>query len=717
MNSSTLTMDELVVSVLNRAHLVPSTMKKFTSPAALKQYKTAFTHKSVDSTNNYDYYEWFGDPFINYICRLYVKHRYPSIKNQHMYTTLVHHYLQKNNLARYSDYLGFSSHLIASEAQLEKLKAVDSIDSQSLREDLFEAFFGCTAHIGLYHWDIGIVFELLKQVLFNVYDTAFPISLSYENLFSAKDRLKLTYDTQAWNLKHYITVKPDYAVVRIPESPRELIVQLPVTGPLHLIKQEAYKLALERLRDRVPPLPGTSSDQTDVYVALKEFYKANNWPNLDSLVIVNTSHRDKVVRIYAPLNIVKQTKILASRNDGKLDLLYEFAIQKLKDKWGVYLSPPSMYTIAENPENQNVYPLSDEYKSWLSTTLDGTQLIQTDVASVVQKYALDFRFALTHPSYNNLYNYTLYSSMGTELYLLACVRFARLKHPKEINIRKFTDIRQYFSTRGFEAELFDLLGMGTWMLHKSEKKTIDPKIKRSSFYAFVQVMYEKIAIVASPADSMTIMIDWLVQFFTTHKPESEAKMSTNVSSRMGRIYRYRLNASVITEPAGDNEFRVTILHPITRAVIAESVGTNQIKVKTDAMTQAYNLLWPTIQSMRKTIPASIEETKNWKGTKADIELMWMILWRVISSKQAPENPDLILPSDIPTSLFKQCRSIINEDGRPLVSVIYNTKTNAVIVTRQPMDPADKEKVLSAAEAMARFQSMIVVYLDTERKRV
>lgn len=160
------------------------------------EWVNVFTHKSVDYTNNYEYYECLGDPIVNHAIIDILNHRFPQFKcteGVRMITRLKINLVSKKVLSDFSKCLDFWDFISATfEIKLTKMKPV--------LEDVFEAFFGllsilmdnkCTKNKDRIQVGAGyrICFNIIKDIL-----DKYPICGSLPNPMNGIQSGKLKYD-------------------------------------------------------------------------------------------------------------------------------------------------------------------------------------------------------------------------------------------------------------------------------------------------------------------------------------------------------------------------------------------------------------------------------------------------------------------------------------------------------------------------------------------
>jgi hypothetical protein len=155
----------------------------------LTMYKHCFTHRSFDNKNNYEYFELIGDVTSNKIIVWYLQERFPFLCNAEGVKVLARlrinlvSKLTFSNWARKLNFEPFISYDLETKIKQEN----------SVLEDCFEAFIGCTEkiideHIRGYTANY-FCFKFIELLLDEE-----DIKLSYKSLYDPITRLKETFD-------------------------------------------------------------------------------------------------------------------------------------------------------------------------------------------------------------------------------------------------------------------------------------------------------------------------------------------------------------------------------------------------------------------------------------------------------------------------------------------------------------------------------------------
>lgn len=209
---------KLVVSILKRSKLRTKTIdlilsSKIGDYTGLQLYGFAFTHKSVNSLQNYEVYEFKGDSTANNCLVWYFSQRFPELNVPDHVKTLARlkiNYGSKKTFYELAEKLGMWDYISATTEQrvnkkkvkmngrmqvIEEEVVVDirQTKKKSLLEDSFEAFIGVTQMLLDNSVKQGVGFKICYKIIESLYDEM-DIKLDHESLYDAKTRLKELFD-------------------------------------------------------------------------------------------------------------------------------------------------------------------------------------------------------------------------------------------------------------------------------------------------------------------------------------------------------------------------------------------------------------------------------------------------------------------------------------------------------------------------------------------
>jgi dsRNA-specific ribonuclease len=180
---------------------------------SLKLYDLAFTHKSFDSDNNYEYLEFLGDTTLNKSIAWYLSRRFPQLncpEGVKVLTRLKINLISKKSFASFAKQLFFWD-FVSVDLDVRNTKMDKTL------EDVFESFFGATEMILDSKVGVGVGYNVCYSLISVLLDTR-NISLKYNDLFDSKTRLKeifdffgneigkLKYESTKQNKIHYVKV-------------------------------------------------------------------------------------------------------------------------------------------------------------------------------------------------------------------------------------------------------------------------------------------------------------------------------------------------------------------------------------------------------------------------------------------------------------------------------------------------------------------------------
>ena len=180
---------ELIVSVLKMGKISKKYMDILLSKENMDIFSMAFTSELVDEYNNYQVYEQLGDLIGNQFIVWYIYRRFPVLKcaeGVKVVARLRINYGSTESFYKIAEELGFWNYITATNDLRYRKK-------KDLLEDVFEAFLGAAASIIDDELKIGVGNAIVYQILKEIFDKI-DISLSYDDLYDSKTRLKELFD-------------------------------------------------------------------------------------------------------------------------------------------------------------------------------------------------------------------------------------------------------------------------------------------------------------------------------------------------------------------------------------------------------------------------------------------------------------------------------------------------------------------------------------------
>lgn len=153
---------------------------KYTSADNLRELMIACTHWSYDIDDNYEYYEILGDNTLNSVIVWYYVRTFPELekmdkdKSVYLMTKLKIKGIQKQQFADFCDTIGLSDFIRYKELHyVEAGKNIEKtiIKDHSMKEDVFEAFFGCLNTIVNKEENQQVGYVLISEIINNFLDS------------------------------------------------------------------------------------------------------------------------------------------------------------------------------------------------------------------------------------------------------------------------------------------------------------------------------------------------------------------------------------------------------------------------------------------------------------------------------------------------------------------------------------------------------------------
>jgi len=156
---------------------------------SVQLYDQAFTHRTADPVNNYEYLEFLGDTTLNKSIAWYLSRRFPQLncpEGVKVLTRLKINLISKKSFAEFAKQLSFWN-FVSADSETRSMKMDKTL------EDVFEAFFGATESIIDSRIQLGAGYSICYNIIEKLLDSR-DISLKYDHLFDAKTRLKEIFD-------------------------------------------------------------------------------------------------------------------------------------------------------------------------------------------------------------------------------------------------------------------------------------------------------------------------------------------------------------------------------------------------------------------------------------------------------------------------------------------------------------------------------------------
>ena len=194
---------KLIATILARGKLKPKYIDLLTNEKSIEEYGIAFTAASADIVNNYERYEQLGDMSANKFIVWYSYRRFPQLDctdGVKVVARLRINYGATQIFSTLAEELGFWPFISSAiepplilEERKKNNKKYRNKHKNTLLEDVFEAFIGCTESLLDKAFRTGVGYAIVYDILTDIFNEM-PMSLAYEDLYDAKTRLKETFD-------------------------------------------------------------------------------------------------------------------------------------------------------------------------------------------------------------------------------------------------------------------------------------------------------------------------------------------------------------------------------------------------------------------------------------------------------------------------------------------------------------------------------------------
>lgn len=185
--------DHTFISLLENVIKLGSS--KFTyilnNPEVIKMFSDAFTHKTINAYNNYEFYETLGDVTLNKCVLWYISRRFPQINcpdGSDILTKLKIKTIKSESFASIADSLQFWDFI-----SVEQSLRLNTNKKRSILEDVCEAFFGVLELAIDQETRQGMGYNVCYKILSVLLDKT-EIKISYDEIVDNKTRVKEIYD-------------------------------------------------------------------------------------------------------------------------------------------------------------------------------------------------------------------------------------------------------------------------------------------------------------------------------------------------------------------------------------------------------------------------------------------------------------------------------------------------------------------------------------------
>jgi dsRNA-specific ribonuclease len=218
-----------------RGKLKPKYIVKLLAvPEVLVYYERAFTHKSYDVINNYEFLEFIGDGTVNNCTKWYISRKFNeydlTAAPQEPLSRLMITIVQNKTLADIANKLGFWTFLRSSMLQRQS-------DMKDMLEDVFEAFIGATQWVIDQYIGMGAGYAICYNIIASILDEQDMIkkfeerrarglpAIEYDAVCDSISILKQTMEDAQLNVQQHIgriIPNPDPSVIEMDRETAKL---------------------------------------------------------------------------------------------------------------------------------------------------------------------------------------------------------------------------------------------------------------------------------------------------------------------------------------------------------------------------------------------------------------------------------------------------------------------------------------------------------------
>lgn len=218
----------LIKGILKMGNLKNKYIEKLVNDENIKLYDIAFTSKSANPVNNYEFFEILGDATLGNFIIYYCARRFPELNNAEGVKTLSNmkaEYGKKQFLAQLAERFNFFEYITATagEKTTPLQKTRNEKTRKDLLEDTFESFIGVTVYILDKEFVNGVGYAIAYNFLKEIYDIV-EIKSDFQSLQHSITKLKEFFDPVIYSS----IGKIDYITIpsiqpNIPNAPPPLV--------------------------------------------------------------------------------------------------------------------------------------------------------------------------------------------------------------------------------------------------------------------------------------------------------------------------------------------------------------------------------------------------------------------------------------------------------------------------------------------------------------
>jgi dsRNA-specific ribonuclease len=183
---------DMIEKILIKSKLKTKYLSVLLSDESFELYNIAFTSKTVNPLQNYEYFEIIGDVAVNHFIVDYMVSEFPELnssENVPVTSRLKQMYASTKILYDIALNLGFWPFISATEVLRNSKK-------KNLLEDVFEAFIGVVEKILNEKFIRGVGYAIVYNIMESIFNEFIRVKITfkYEVLYDAKTRLKEKFD-------------------------------------------------------------------------------------------------------------------------------------------------------------------------------------------------------------------------------------------------------------------------------------------------------------------------------------------------------------------------------------------------------------------------------------------------------------------------------------------------------------------------------------------
>jgi len=243
-----------------RSGMRPDSISKYLdNDQNMTQLMYAFTHKSYDPINNYEYYETLGDVTLNKCVVWYLHKRFPSIRSSENPSRVMTSLKTKNISAfvfsKLADFLQLEKYIRYRPIFDIKKRRTIVIDNK-MKTDVFESLFGTLEDIiNNTEQMMGIGEVPIYNILSTLIDQIKHISLNIEDLVDDKSKISEIFskmkDTAEHQFVYKEVLKPNITNPEVTEKFYQVSLKLKFKNPYNSSDTVSYETQMKESRKKL----------------------------------------------------------------------------------------------------------------------------------------------------------------------------------------------------------------------------------------------------------------------------------------------------------------------------------------------------------------------------------------------------------------------------------------------------------------------------------